>query len=116
MSADAMLREPPPPVCELAPPLVRRIEAPPVRKFQPPGRALMTLEEYFVFMEATDFRVEYIDGEIFTMGPVRLPHSLVQTNLVVLFRTLLAYEDYRVFSGGIGIRRWLKADSFPISA
>ena len=116
MSADVMLREPPPPVCELAPPLVRRIEAPPVRKFQPPGRALMTLEEYFVFMEATDFRVEYIDGEIFIKGPVRLPHSLVQTNLVVLFRTLLPYENYPVFSDGIGIRRRLKGRFVPDSS
>ena len=104
MSADVMLREPPPGVREHAPPLVRRIELPPVSKFQPPGRALMTLEEYFAFADATEYRVEYIDGEIFVMGSATLSHGLIEMNLGALLHFLLAFPGYLVYSSSIAVR------------
>ena len=112
MSADVMLREPPTRVREYAPPLVRRIE-PPAPRFQPPGRALMTLEEYFAFAEATEYRVEYYDGEIFIMGAVKPPHSLAQANLIRLLGNSLAFPDYLVFSGGVLVRRRHKGRFIP---
>ena len=112
MSADVMLREAPTRVRKHSPPLVRRIE-PPAPRFQPPGRALMTLEEYFAFMEATDFRVEYIDGEIFIMGAVKPAHSLAQANLLGLLYAMLAFPDYLVFNSGLLVRRRRKGRFIP---
>ena len=103
MSADVMLREPPTRVREYAPPLVRRIE-PPAPRFQPPGRALMTLEEYFAFAEATDYRVEYIDGEIFIMGSVTLDHGRIQMAIAGFLFVQLTFPDYDFYSSDIAVR------------
>ena len=56
----------------------------------PMPRRLFTEEEYLAIERASEFRSEYLDGEIYAMSGARRPHCLIASNLSGLF-----YNQFR---------------------
>ena len=91
MSADVMLREAPP-----APVLA------PSPEFAP--REFVTVERYFDIAEESEFKVEYIDGEVFEMPVVKSKHLLIERNVSRFMHTQLDPDIFAVHSGSATIR------------
>ncbi len=67
-------------------------------------RAKATFEEYLAFAEQCDYTVEYVNGEIISMGQASLLHESLVGRIITLFNNLLdAREDVDVFSSNIKI-------------
>ena len=58
----------------------------------------MTVEEYFAFDEASEYRNEYIDGEIIPMTGGTIYHGIIMVNASGELRQLLKGSDCRVIS------------------
>ncbi len=58
----------------------------------------MTVEEYIAFDEASEYKNEYIDGEIIPMTGGTLYHAIIMANASGELRQLLKRSDCRVIS------------------
>jgi len=63
-----------------------------------------TLEEYLVLERESDARLEFWDGEIFTMSGGTLAHERVMGNAYDLFRVHLRGSDCAVFGSNMQIK------------
>ena len=55
-------------------------------------------DEYFLFEEKSETRHELINGNLYEMSGISKYHNDIVLNLIVLFRTFLSKENYRVAS------------------
>ena len=58
----------------------------------------MTVEEYFAFDEASEYKNEYIDGEVIPMTGGTIYHGIIMANASGELRHLLKGRDCRVIS------------------
>ena len=58
----------------------------------------MTVEEYFAFDEANEYKSEYIDGEVIPMTGGTIYHGIIMANASGELRQLLKGSDCRVIS------------------
>ena len=56
----------------------------------------MTVEEYVEFEERSEIRHEFINGNLIPMPGTTLFHNDICINLVILLRSLLAKENYKI--------------------
>ena len=64
----------------------------------------MTVEEYLAFEEQSEFRHEYIDGELYEMRGARLDHVRICKNLTVILDRLLPTSLCEVFGNDLRVR------------
>ncbi len=64
----------------------------------------MTVEEYFAYDEAIEYKSEYIDGEIIPMTGGTLNHSSIMLNASSELRQRLKGSDCRVLTSSMRIR------------
>lgn len=63
-----------------------------------------TLEEYLELDARSEERLEYWDGEIFSMSGVSEQHDLIETNLVYRLKGHLEGRSYRIFAANMRIK------------
>ena len=61
----------------------------------------MTVEEYFAFDEASEYKNEYIDGEVMPMTGGTLDHGAIIMNAGFALMRRLAGKDCKVFGGNV---------------
>ena len=61
----------------------------------------MTVEEYFAFDEASEYKNEYIDGEVIPMTGGTLNHGAIIMNVGFALMRRLMGKDCRVFGGNV---------------
>ena len=64
----------------------------------------MTVEEYFAYDEAIEYKSEYIDGEVIPMTGETLNHSAIMLNASSELRQRLKGSDCRVLTSSMRIR------------
>ncbi len=64
----------------------------------------MTVEEYFAYDEAIEYKSEYIDGEVIPMTGGTLNHSAIMLNASSELRQRLKGSDCRVLTSSMRIR------------
>ncbi len=64
----------------------------------------MTVEEYFAYDEAIEYKSEYIDGEVYPMTGGTLNHSAIMLNASSELRQRLKGSDCRVLTSSMRIR------------
>ena len=64
----------------------------------------MTVEEYFAFDEASEYKNEYIDGEVVPMTGGTLHHSAIMANAMGELRQLLKYSQCQVHTSAMRVR------------
>ena len=64
----------------------------------------MTVEEYFAFDEASEYKNEYIDGEVFPMTGGTLHHSAIMANTIGELWQRLKGSNCRLFSSAMRVR------------
>ena len=64
----------------------------------------MTVEEYFAFDEAIEYKSEYIDGEVIPMTGGTLNHSAIMLNASSELKQRLKGSDCRVLTSSMRIR------------
>jgi Uma2 family endonuclease len=67
------------------------------------NQALVTLEEYRATSETSEERLEYRNGEIFTMSGGTANHSAIAVNLIIYLGFLLRDTDFRMYNGDMRI-------------
>ena len=67
-------------------------------------KTLYTLAEYLVLDAESDERLEYFNGEIFSMSGVSEEHAQIETNLIFHLRLALRGRSCRVFPADMRIR------------
>jgi len=67
------------------------------------NQALVTLEEYRAISETSEERLEYRNGEIFTMSGGTANHSAIAVNLIIYLGFLLRDTDFRMYNGDMRI-------------
>ena len=67
------------------------------------NQTLVTLDEYRALSETAEERLEYRNGEIFTMSGGSFAHNLIATNIVGLLIFTLRDTDFQVCSGDMRI-------------
>ncbi|HEX2206099.1 MAG TPA: Uma2 family endonuclease [Longimicrobium sp.] len=65
-----------------------------------PQTATVTLEDFIAAAEATDERLEFVDGQIVSMAGASLEHALITENIAYALRTRLRTGGCRVLSQG----------------
>jgi len=60
-------------------------------------RVAITPDEFLKMAEATDDRLELVDGEVLRMSPAGARHGFTSSNVNHLLRQLLPAEQFRVF-------------------
>jgi Uma2 family endonuclease len=65
-----------------------------------PQTATITLEDFIAAAEATDERLEFVDGQIVSMSGASLEHGLITENVAYLLRNQLRTGGCRVLSQG----------------
>ena len=73
----------------------------------------MTVEEYLAFEEQSEFRHEYIDGELYEMRGARLDHVRICKNLTVVLDRLLRESSCEIFGNDLRVRVAPKAYVYP---
>lgn len=73
----------------------------------------VTLEEYFAIAAESEFKVEYIDGEIFFMDGVTLFHSSIQINITGFLYNQLDATEYGIHSSNVSVHISPSAYLFP---
>jgi Uma2 family endonuclease len=63
-----------------------------------------TLQEYFALDAVSDERLEYWDGEIYSMSGASEEHDEIELNLVETLRPRLRHKGCRVFSANMRIK------------
>lgn len=58
-----------------------------------------TIEEYIELLKTTEEKMEYFDGEIFSMAGGKFAHAEIASNLIALLRNRLANSQCRAYSG-----------------
>ncbi len=61
----------------------------------------MTVEEYFAFDEASEYKNEFIDGEVYPMTGGTINHGFIMANAIGELRQLLKGSDCRVISSDL---------------
>ena len=61
----------------------------------------MTVEEYFAFDEASEYKNEYIDGEVYPMTGGTAYHAEIMLNLGFALRLRLRGEGFRFYSSAM---------------
>lgn len=64
----------------------------------------ISLEQYFEIAAESDWKVEYLDGEIFFMDGVKYQHGAIQMLIGGVLYTQLAHPDYVLLSSDVLIR------------
>lgn len=64
----------------------------------------MTVEEYFAYDEASDYKNEYIDGEIYPMTGGTLNHGTIIANTIVALGIRLRASNCKVISSDMRVR------------
>ena len=65
------------------------------------GLRQMTVEEYFAFDEASDYKNEYIDGEVFPMTGGTAYHAEIMLNLSFALQLRLRGGDFHFYSSAM---------------
>lgn len=65
---------------------------------------LMTVEQYLAFEAESEFRHEYIDGEIFPMTGGTMNHDVIVVNVTSALLAQLASSDCRIFTSNMRVR------------
>jgi Uma2 family endonuclease len=65
-----------------------------------PQTATISLEDFIAAAEATDERLEFVDGQIVSMSGASLEHGLIAENVAYALRTRLRTGGCRVLSQG----------------
>jgi Uma2 family endonuclease len=65
-----------------------------------PQTAIVTLDDFIAFAEATDERLEFVDGQIVAMAGASLDHGLITQNIAVALGIQLRGSPCRVLSQG----------------
>jgi Uma2 family endonuclease len=65
-----------------------------------PQSAIVTLDDFIAAAEATDERLEFVDGQIVSLSAPSLKHGLVAENVAFALRTRLRPGGCRVLSQG----------------
>jgi Uma2 family endonuclease len=63
----------------------------------------VTLDEYRKISETAEERLEYRDGEIFTMAGGSANHSVIAVNVTTILNITLRDTDFRVYNGDMRI-------------
>lgn len=63
-----------------------------------------TIEEYIELLQTTEEKMEYFDGEIFSMAGGKFAHAEIASNLIALLRNRLANSQCRAYSGELAIK------------
>jgi Uma2 family endonuclease len=67
-------------------------------------RVPATLEEYLEFAEQAEYKVEYANGHIISMGQASDSHELICSNLAWVFNSFFTDKDaFRVYGSNLGI-------------
>lgn len=69
----------------------------------------MTVEEYLAFLEDSDVRYEYFDGEVTMMAGGSLKHADISNNIVGLLKTRLRGSSCRAYNSDVLVQvseRW----------
>lgn len=64
----------------------------------------MTVEEYFAFDEASEYKNEYIDGEVYPMTGGTAYHAEIMLNIAFALRLRLRDGDFHFYSSAMRIR------------
>lgn len=78
-------------------------KAPSAPEAVPAASDFVTLEEYFAIAAESDFKVEYIDGEIFYMPGVTNIHGEIQINLAIALAHLIG-AGYKLLSSDVSVQ------------
>ncbi len=78
-------------------------KAPPVPAVVPAASDFVTLEDYFAIAAESEFKVEYIDGEIFYMPGVTNIHGEIQINLAIALAHLRG-AGYKLLSSDVSVQ------------
>ncbi len=63
-----------------------------------------TLEEYLEFADSCEYKVEYSNGQIVSMGQPTDTHELVCGNVITAFNlSLIEEENFRIYGSNLGI-------------
>jgi Uma2 family endonuclease len=65
-----------------------------------PQTAIVTLDEFIAAAEATDERLEFVDGQVVALSAPSLEHGLIAENIAFSLRTRLRTGGCRVLSQG----------------
>ena len=63
-----------------------------------------TIEEYVELIKTTEEKIEYFDGEIFSMAGGKFAHAEIASNVLTLLRNRLASRPCRAYSGELAIK------------
>lgn len=66
-------------------------------------QSFITLETYRAISETAEERLEYRNGEIFTMSGGTANHSAIAVNLIIYLGFLLRDTDFRMYNGDMWI-------------
>ena len=89
------------------------LEKSPAREAVPAVSGFVTLEGYFAIAAESEYKVEYIDGELFFMDGVTLFHSSIQTNITGFLFIQLAASEYAIHSSDVNVQVSPSAYFFP---
>ena len=73
----------------------------------------MTEEEYLALERAAEFKSEFIDGEMFAMSGVSLPHARIEKNLLFELTTLLRGRECEAFPSSLRVKVSTGAYTYP---
>jgi Uma2 family endonuclease len=62
-----------------------------------------TIEEYVELVKTSEEKIEYFDGEIFSMAGGKFAHAEIAANVITLLRNRLAKSACRAYSGELAI-------------
>ena len=63
-----------------------------------------TIEEYVQILKNTEEKIEYLDGELFSMVGGTLAHAEIAGNILSVFRNRLATQSCRAYSGELAVK------------
>jgi Uma2 family endonuclease len=63
-----------------------------------------TIEEYVELIKTTEEKIEYFDGEIFSMAGGKFAHAEIASNVLTVLRNRLVAQACRAYSGELAIR------------
>ncbi len=63
-----------------------------------------TMEEYVELIKTTEEKIEYFDGELFSMAGGKFAHAEIASNVITVLRNRLANRPCRAYSGELAVK------------
>jgi Uma2 family endonuclease len=70
----------------------------------PQGKLIYTLDDYIELEKTSDDKLEYYDGNVWSMSGASLPHNQVQINLIVSLQSKLRGKNCSIFPSDMRVK------------